>query len=139
MLLRSLGGADGLGWVDAEGAEHLLAQLRDLGGAPGCGPYDGPRPATRVRCALVEDEHPVGQRERLVDVVGDEQDRRLVALPELGDEGVHLDPGQRVQRAERLVEQQQVGLADQGAGQRHALRLPAGQRAAARRRPSRSG
>ena len=54
------------------------------------------------------------------------------------DEAVHLDAGQGVERAERLVEQQQLGLADQGAGQRDPLRLAAGQRAAARRRPSRS-
>ena len=78
--------------------------------------------------ALVEDEHAVGEREGLVDVVGDEQDRGLVPPPELDHEVVHLDAGQRVQRAERLVEQQQVGLADQRAGERDALGLAAGER-----------
>ena len=48
--------------------------------------------------------------------------------PQLDDQLVHLDPGQRVEGAERLVEQQQVGLADQGAGQRDPLGLTAGQR-----------
>ena len=43
------------------------------------------------------------------------------------EQAVHLDPGQRVERAERLVEQQHAGPADQGAGQRHALALAAGQ------------
>ena len=38
---------------------------------------------------------------------------------------MHLDPGQRVERAERLVEQQQARAADQGARQRHALPLAA--------------
>ena len=48
--------------------------------------------------------------------------------PQLDRPAVHLDPGQRVQRAERLVEQQQVGLADQRPGQRDPLGLAAGQR-----------
>ena len=40
---------------------------------------------------------------------------------------MHLHPRQRVERAERLVQQQQPGPADQGAGQRHALALAARQ------------
>ena len=40
------------------------------------------------------------------------------------EEAVHLDPGQGVERAEGLVEQQHARPADQGAGKRHALLLP---------------
>ena len=43
-------------------------------------------------------------------------------------QAVHGDPGQRVERAERLVQQEQAGLADQGPGQRRPLGLATGQR-----------
>ena len=48
-------------------------------------------------------------------------------LPELADQRLRLDPGQRVERAERLVEQHQIGIAYQGARERSALRLTAGE------------
>ena len=70
---------------------------------------------------------PVGEGERLVDVVGHEQDRRSVTLPLPQHQAMHGDPRQRVERAERLVEQQEVGIAHERAGQRHALSLPARQ------------
>ena len=66
--------------------------------------------------------------ERLVDVVRDQQDGGAMALPELEHQPVDRDAGQGVQRRERLVEQQQPGLANQRSGQRGALRLAAGQR-----------
>ena len=47
--------------------------------------------------------------------------------PDPGQEVVHLHPGQRVERAERLVEQEQPRPADQGARQGDALALAAGQ------------
>jgi len=40
---------------------------------------------------------------------------------------LHLDAGQRVQRTQGFVQQQQAWLVDQRAGQGHALLLPAGQ------------
>ena len=69
----------------------------------------------------------VGQRHRLGHVVGHQDRGEALVLPDLLDQGLHLDPGQRVERAERLVQRQQPRVADQGAGQRHALLLPAGQ------------
>ena len=66
--------------------------------------------------------------DRLVDVVGDQQHGRRVAATQIQQQAVHLDPGQRVERAERFVEQQQFGFAHQRTGQRDALRLSAGQR-----------
>ena len=88
--------------------------------------------------ALVEDEHPVGEQQRLVDVVGDEQDRRVACRSHSSSTSrCMVDAGQRVQRAERLVEQQQVGLADQGPGQRGALGLARRTASAARRRAAR--
>ena len=52
----------------------------------------------------------------------------LVPAAQLLHQCVHADPGQGVEGAERLVEQQQLRLADQRPGQRRALRLAAGQR-----------
>ncbi len=49
-------------------------------------------------------------------------------LPEPLDQLLHLDAGQRVQRAQRFVQQQQARLVDQRTGQGHALLLAAGQR-----------
>ncbi len=56
-----------------------------------------------------------------------QQHRRAMLLPQRQHERVHLEPGQRVQRGEGLVEQQQFGLADQGAGERGTLGLTARQ------------
>ena len=52
-----------------------------------------------------------------------------MACAELAQQPVHAQPGQRVERAEGLVKQEQPGPADERAGQRHALGLAAGQRA----------
>ena len=78
--------------------------------------------------SFAEDEHPVSQRQCLIDVVGDEQHGGLVPGPQRQDQPVHRHPGQRVQRAERFVKQQQRRLAHQGPGQRCPLRLTTGQR-----------
>ncbi|MNO84811.1 hypothetical protein D3C76_761640 [compost metagenome] len=48
-------------------------------------------------------------------------------LPQAFDQLLHLDAGQRIQRAERFVEQQQARPVDQRAGQGDALLLAAGQ------------
>src|ERR1043165_6113768 len=57
--------------------------------------------------ALVDQDDAVGEQQRLGDVVGHQQDGGAVALPELGDEALRRGSGERVQRRERLVEQQQ--------------------------------
>ena len=85
----------------------------DLGRGAGLGDH----------AALAEDDHLVGEHERLVDVVGDEHD----GLAELALQPVELDlevgPHDRVDRAERLVHQQDVGVAGQRAGDADALLL----------------
>ncbi len=73
------------------------------------------------------DQDSVGERDRLVDIVGDQQHRRPVPGDQLPDELVHLDPGQCVEGGERLVEQQQFRLADQRPGEGDPLRLPTGE------------
>jgi hypothetical protein len=76
----------------------------------------------------VEDDDPVGQAYGLIDVMRHEHDRRLVGPPQPQHELVRLDPGERVEGAERLVQEQQLRLTDERAGQRDALTLPARER-----------
>ena len=75
--------------------------------------------------ALVHHRDAVGQHQRLFLVVGDED--RGQAEPAL--QAAHLElhglAQLAVERAERLVEQQQPRVEDDGAGQRHALLLAA--------------
>ncbi len=47
--------------------------------------------------------------------------------PKLRHQALHTQPGQRIERPERLVEQQQFGLANQRARQTYTLRLSARQ------------
>ena len=61
--------------------------------------------------ALVQHHDAVGQFDGLVHVVGDEQHRRIVDLAQAADQAVHADAGQGVERAERLVGQQELGVA----------------------------
>ncbi len=56
----------------------------------------------------------------------DQQDGRLMLPDQAEEQFVHLDPRQRVERAERLVGQEQARLAHQRTRQRHPLLLAAG-------------
>jgi hypothetical protein len=97
----------GLERLHAEGLQDLGASAGDLGlGRCPVGAWQVDLPGVRDP-ALVHQDHAVGERECLVDVVGDQQHRHPVAPPELDDELVHVDAGQRVESAEGLVEQQQ--------------------------------
>src|SRR5690606_29358523 len=66
--------------------------------------------------AVLDKNHPVGHRHRFGDIVGHQQHCEAVLQPEPFDQVLHLDAGQRIQRAQRLVQQQQPWLMDQGAG-----------------------
>ena len=63
----------------------------------------------------------VGEQHRLVDAVGDEQHGLARAQPERLEVDAHLLARQRVERAERLVHQQQRRIVDQRAHDRVAL------------------
>jgi hypothetical protein len=86
-----------------------------------------PRGADLVDAAGLHHRDPVGDRERLLLVVRD-QDRRLperaLDLPELRPD---TRPQLRVEVRQRLVEQQHVGLDHEGPRQGHPLLLAAGQ------------
>ena len=95
---------------------------------------DGPRPRQvdrdvghDPRRARRQHDHPVGDQDRLGDAVGHDHDGRRGPLPEPQQLQVESLAGQGVERAERFVEQQDLGLQGEGSRQRHALPRPAGQ------------
>ena len=77
--------------------------------------------------AVAHDQDPVAELERLGEVVGDE-DHRLAELAVQPDDLVlHVAPDQRVERGERLVEEQHLRVAGQRSGQADALLHAAGE------------
>ena len=109
---------------------------------PGCAARGTPAsPASRTRAAAAgrpdllldrpravrHHHHAVGDVDRLVHVVGHEEDGEPVALPDPGEELLHEEPGLRVEGTERLVHEQ-----DRAAGSR----APGRSRPAASSRPT---
>ena len=68
-----------------------------------------------------QDDDAVGEEDRLGDVVRDEDDRLAALLPEPEQQEVHLVARERVERAERLVEQQHLRVLRERAHDRRAL------------------
>jgi hypothetical protein len=75
--------------------------------------------------AVVEDRDPVRHRERFLLVVGHVHRGDAEILLQLADLGAHLQAHFRVEVGERLIEQEDLGIQHQSAGERHALLLPA--------------
>lgn len=69
----------------------------------------------------------VRQRDRLIEIMGDEDERAPVRLPEVEQDAVHESACVNVQRGERLIHENDFGLHDQGLCHRNALALAAGQ------------
>ncbi len=112
------------------GGGEPFQQSGAQGGEPGVGDLTRPVQFDVLLMgdpAAVHDQDTVGEQHRLLDVVRDQQHRAAPALPHLPDQALGLDPGERVEGAERLVEQQQAGLAHQRAGEGGALGLASGQ------------
>ncbi|EAU67861.1 conserved hypothetical protein [Stigmatella aurantiaca DW4/3-1] len=78
--------------------------------------------------APVEEDHLVGQGHGLDLVVGDVDHRRLELLVQAGDLQTHLRAQGGIQVGERLVEQEDARLADDGAANGDALPLATGER-----------
>ena len=76
--------------------------------------------------ALVEEQHPIGDVTRERHLVRRHEDRRA-ALGERAHEVEHLADEFRVERRGDLVEQQHLGVGRDGADDRDALLLPAGE------------
>ena len=71
---------------------------------------------------VAEHDDAVGEEQRLLDVMRHQQRGKALALPERDELGLHGDARQRIELAERLVEDQDFGIVHQRARQRDALR-----------------
>ena len=83
------------------------------------------RRARFPKLALVHIEHAAARVAGEAHLVRDDEHREA-PLGEVRDDGEHLGYHLRIQRARRLVEQQDLGIHGQAAGDGHALALPAG-------------
>jgi hypothetical protein len=72
-----------------------------------------------------QDYHPVAEADGLAHVMGDEEDRLARVGPELLQFGMEDVSGLGVQRPERLIHQQHLGIGCQGPGQSDPLLHPA--------------
>ena len=84
-------------------------------------------PRSSATTPIAEHDDAIGERHRLGHVVGDEHGGEAMLAPDAREQLVHLGAGQRIERAERLVEEQHARAADQRARQRDALLLAAGE------------
>ena len=85
------------------------------------------RPADLLDPALVHHRDPVGDLHRLLLVVRDDHGRRVRLVVESAQPDAQVLADARVERAERLVEQQHLRLDRERAGERHPLALAAGE------------
>src|SRR4029077_19372010 len=72
------------------------------------------------------DDDSIGERNRLFEIVGNEQHRLAVRAPQLQQQVAHDLPGLRIERPERLVHQEDLWVADQHLREAYALALAAG-------------
>jgi hypothetical protein len=81
-----------------------------------------------VECdaAIAQYENTVGKGDGLSDIVRDQHGGEFVFEPDALGQLVHFKPGQRVERAERLVQQQNARSRDECARKRYPLALAAG-------------
>ena len=85
------------------------------------------RGADLLQAAVVEDGDPVGELERLVLVVGDEDRGLAGAVVDLAQPAAQVLAHLGVERPERLVEEEHARLDRERAGERDALALAAGE------------
>src|ERR1700730_374637 len=77
--------------------------------------------------AVREHGHPIGEIDRLIDVVGDKENAEIAGCPEIEQELLQIEAREGIQRAERLVHQQKPGIGRKRARNRYALLHSAGQ------------
>src|SRR5436309_3206986 len=103
---------------------HEAGVETDLGDVAGTGQVDRVGPLDGSGTGGQHD-HLVGQRDRLLEVVGDEDDRGAGFRPEGEQLVLHQAPRLHVEGGERLVHEQDPGPVDEALGERHALSHPA--------------
>lgn len=77
-----------------------------------------------------KDDHPVGEIDRLLDVVGDDQDAlggEHAGVPEVVDFTPKVLGGEHIEGAEGFVHEQHLRFQNEGAGETHPLLHPAGE------------
>jgi hypothetical protein len=84
--------------------------------------------------AVFDDQNAISERYRLGDVMRHQDRSERLIVPDAFQQPLHGNTSQGIERAERLVKCQHARIADQRAGQRHALLLSAGEN----RRPLRT-
>ena len=126
--------ADGKAALRAEQAPRFHAAAKEIGAADEARDEGVGRRSYRSRCEPTcctppfgHDDEPVGHRQRLLLVVRDHHRGQPQLLLQLADLDAHFLPQLGVEIGQRLVEQQDVGLDHERAGERHALLLPARQ------------
>ncbi|HWK49691.1 MAG TPA: hypothetical protein VNR40_07375, partial [Steroidobacter sp.] len=77
--------------------------------------------------APIDENDPVGKRKRLADIVRHQDGREALVEPDALEHALHLDARQSVERAQRLVQQEKLRMTGEGASQRNALTLAAGE------------
>src|SRR5262245_47246187 len=100
--------------LDLDLGDVARARQRDLPIADDAG--GGPRR---------HDHHAVRERDRLLEIVGDEQHGLAVGVPQIEQQVAHDLPRLRIERAERLVHQQDFRIADEHLDEADALPLAA--------------
>ena len=105
---------------------------RKLGGHPRPEQGEiGRVPADRLGVAgaadvAVQADNLVGRRHDQVEIVGHHEHAAAAPAPDLGDKLEQLGLTGHIDALDRLVEDQEVGLAQEGAGEQHAPELTAG-------------
>src|ERR1700678_545457 len=76
--------------------------------------------------APFEHNYPVRERYCLTNVVRNENRGEFLLGPNLLHQALHIQTGERVERPQRFIQQEQLGSRNQCARERHALALTAG-------------
>jgi hypothetical protein len=113
----------------------VLDEFGDIG--VGRAQQDILRRAALDDAPALENGDPVADLERFVEVVTDENDRLLQVFLQQQELVLQLVADQRIERRERLVHEQDVGVGGEGAREAHALLHAAGQLMAELARPLR--
>ena len=98
------------------------------GGKRGIAAVARPRHVDRKikrNAAFLDDEDTVGERHCLADIMRDEKGGKAAAPPDLLDENLHIDSGQRVERTKRFVEGKKARPANKGSREGNTLALAA--------------
>jgi len=110
---------------------HVIHQGFEAGVSPVVGPGQVDRHFAADPAGIgAKNHHPIGQIDRLLDVVGDDQDAfggEGSRVPEVVDLARRVFGGEHVEGAERLIHEERLGLQHKGPGEAHPLLHAAGE------------